>query len=77
MKRIATVLLFLAVLGVAATPQIQAQTMTKQQYARKSRKEIKHQQKTLKRQNKQARKAMKKAQKAQLKANRKANRHKK
>ncbi len=74
MKRIATFMLLLVALCVAGALPIQGQTMTREQYARRSRKEMKHQQKAMRKAAKQQRKAMKKAQKAQMKANRKANR---
>jgi uncharacterized membrane protein (DUF106 family) len=74
MKRIAAFMLLLVALCVAGALPVQAQTMTREQYARKSRKEMKHQQKAMKKAAKQQRKAMKKAQKAQMKATRKANR---
>jgi len=72
MKRIA-VLLLLAILSVAAAVPSQAQRITPEQNASRSRRDIKHQQKLLKKANKKQAKAMKKYAKQQRKATRKAN----
>ncbi len=72
MKRIAAFLLLALSLAVAVPAS--AQRISPQENARRSRKEIKHQQKMLKKANKKQRKAMKKAEKAQRKQMKKANR---
>jgi len=64
MKRIATFILLLAALGVAASIPAQAQHTTTAENMRRSRKEAKQQQKVLKRMSKKQRKAMKKYDKA-------------
>jgi len=73
MKRIAAfmVLLFLSI--AFATPA-DAQRMSNEEYARKSSREAKKQQKMLRKANKKQRKAMKKYEKVQRKATMKANR---
>ncbi len=72
MKRIAAFLLLIA-LSFAGSIPVQAQRMTPEQNARKSRKDAKTQQKYLKKQAKQQRKAMKRYEKTQRKATKKAN----
>jgi hypothetical protein len=73
MKRIAALLL-LAALSFTGSIPVQAQRISPQENARRSRKAIKKQQKLMKKANKKQRKAMKKTMKAQRKANKKANR---
>ncbi len=73
MKRIATFML-LAVLACAGSISAQAQSITPQENARRSRKQIKKQQKMLNKANKKQRKQMKKAAKKQRKATNRANR---
>ena len=72
MKRIAAFLL-LAVLSLVAAIPANAQRISPAENARRSRKDIKHQQKMLNKANKKQRKAMKKAEKAQRKQTKKAN----
>ena len=74
MKRIAAFLL-LAVLSLVAAIPANAQRISPQENARRSRKEIKHQQKMLNKANKKQNKAMKKAAKAQRKATKRANKN--
>jgi len=64
MKRIATFILLLAALSVAASIPAQAQRTTTAENMRRSRKEAKQQQKVLKKMSKKQRKAMKKYDKA-------------
>jgi len=72
MKRIAAFLL-LAILSLAVAIPANAQRISPEENARRSRKDIKHQQKMLNKANKKQRKAMKKAEKAQRKQTKKAN----
>jgi hypothetical protein len=72
MKRIAAFML-LAVLSLAVAIPANAQRISPEENARRSRKEIKQHQKMLNKANKKQRKAMKKAEKAQRKQTRKAN----
>jgi hypothetical protein len=74
MKRIAAFAL-LALLILAGAAPIQAQRISPQQNARRSKKEIKNQQKFLKRANKKQAKAAKKYAKQQRKATARANRN--
>ncbi len=74
MKRIAALLL-LAILSFAAAVPAQAQRITPEQNARRSRKEIEHHQKLLKKANKKQAKAMKKYAKQQRKATKRANKN--
>jgi hypothetical protein len=75
MKRIAAAFALLALLILAAPTPTQAQRISPQQNARRSKKEIKHQQKFLKRANKKQAKAAKKYAKQQRKATARANRN--
>ena len=72
MKRFAAFLL-LAVLSLAVAIPANAQRISPEENARRSRKEIKQHQKMLNKANKKQRKAMKKAEKAQRKQTKKAN----
>ncbi len=78
MKRIVTFMLLLVALSAAWSIPAQAQRISPQENARRSKKEIKKQQKMLNKANKKQAKAMKKAGKKQRKQMRTANtRHKK
>jgi hypothetical protein len=74
MKRIAAFVL-LAVLILAGAAPTQAQRITPQQNATRSRKEIKHQQKLLKKANKKQAKAARKYARRQRKQTARANRN--
>ncbi len=76
MKRIAAFMLLIALSFACAIP-VQAQLISPQENARRSRKAAKKQQKMLNKANKKQRKAMKKYEKAQRKAMKKANRQSK
>jgi Fe-S cluster assembly ATPase SufC len=73
MKRLLALMLLLGLSIAFATPA-GAQRMSNEEYARKSSRASKKQQKMLKKAAKKQRKAMKKYEKAQRKATRKANR---
>ena len=73
MKRIVAFMLLVTLSLVFAMPAA-AQSMSNEEYARKSQKAAKKQQKMLRKANKKQRKSMKKYEKAQRKAMRKANR---
>jgi sensor domain CHASE-containing protein len=73
MKRIAAFMLLVA-LSLAFAMPAAAQVMSNDEYARKSHKAAKKQQKMLNKANKKQRKAMKKSGKAQRKATKKTNR---